>query len=150
MPKLDNRGIIAAATIGFYIPPAILTLFLLIRYALRRDAGWLWLFIFSLCTLIKTLPWLCVAIPPSSSNSRWCSARGCWNARNKHWFIHCIIYHPICCTFLLDVIYPWFPWDGVSSTSVSAGEITSMLNSTSSADFEPSAIILGSSVIWES
>jgi len=49
MPKLDNRGIIAAATIGFYIPPAILTLFLLIRYALRRDAGWLWLFIFSLC-----------------------------------------------------------------------------------------------------
>ena len=27
MPKLDNRGIIAAATIGFYIPPAILTYF---------------------------------------------------------------------------------------------------------------------------
>ena len=49
MPKLDNRGIIAAATIGFYLPPTILTLFLLIRYALRRDAGWLWLFIFSLC-----------------------------------------------------------------------------------------------------
>ncbi|KAF5355731.1 hypothetical protein D9756_004029 [Leucocoprinus leucothites] len=48
MPKLDNRGIIAAATIGFYLPPAILTLLLLIRYALRRDAGWLWLFIFSL------------------------------------------------------------------------------------------------------
>ena len=56
MPKLDNRGIIAAATIGFYIPPAILTLFLLIRYALRRDAGWLWLFIFSLCMWINLHP----------------------------------------------------------------------------------------------
>lgn len=50
MPKLDNRGIIAAATIGFYLPPAVLTLLLLIRYTLRRDAGWLWLFIFSLGT----------------------------------------------------------------------------------------------------
>lgn len=49
MPKLDSRGIIAAATIGFYLPPTILTLFLLVRYALRRDAGWLWLFIFPLC-----------------------------------------------------------------------------------------------------
>lgn len=56
MPKLDNRGIIAVGTIGFYIPPVILTLFLLIRYALRRDAGWLWLFIFSLCTWINLHP----------------------------------------------------------------------------------------------
>ncbi|KAJ3575921.1 hypothetical protein NP233_g797 [Leucocoprinus birnbaumii] len=51
MPKLDNRGIIAAATIAFYVPPAILTLLLLIRYALRRDAGWLWVFIFSLARI---------------------------------------------------------------------------------------------------
>lgn len=50
MPTLDNRGIIAAATIGFYAPVAILTLLLLFRYALRRDAGWLFLFIFSLGT----------------------------------------------------------------------------------------------------
>lgn len=50
MPNLDNRGIIAAATIGFYLPPAALTLLLITRYALRRDAGWLWLFIFSLRT----------------------------------------------------------------------------------------------------
>lgn len=48
MPKLDQRGIIAAATIGFYAPVAVLTLLLLFRYALRRDAGWLFLFIFSL------------------------------------------------------------------------------------------------------
>lgn len=48
MPKLDQRGIIAAATIGFYAPVAVLTLLLLYRYALRRDAGWLFLLIFSL------------------------------------------------------------------------------------------------------
>ncbi|KAF9454997.1 hypothetical protein P691DRAFT_691235 [Macrolepiota fuliginosa MF-IS2] len=51
MPKLDQRGIIAAATIGCYAPVAILTLLLLLRYALRRDAGWLFLFIFSLARM---------------------------------------------------------------------------------------------------
>ncbi|XP_006454590.1 hypothetical protein AGABI2DRAFT_182557 [Agaricus bisporus var. bisporus H97] len=51
MPKLGNRGIIAIATIGFYAPVAILTLVLLVRYALRRDAGWLFLFIFSLARM---------------------------------------------------------------------------------------------------
>lgn len=48
MPRLDQRGIIAAVTIGCYAPVAALTLLLLFRYALRRDAGWLFLFIFSL------------------------------------------------------------------------------------------------------
>jgi hypothetical protein len=48
MAKLENRGIIAVAMIGFYAPVAILTLVLLFRYALRRDAGWFFLFVFSL------------------------------------------------------------------------------------------------------
>ncbi|KAJ7102315.1 hypothetical protein B0H15DRAFT_814116 [Mycena belliarum] len=47
MPKLDTRGIIAAAQLGAYFPIAALSLFLVIRYALRRDAGWLFTFIFS-------------------------------------------------------------------------------------------------------
>jgi len=48
MPILDTRGKLAAAQIGFYVPVAALTLLLVIRYALRRDAGWLFLFIFSI------------------------------------------------------------------------------------------------------
>jgi hypothetical protein len=55
MSKLDNRGIIAAAMIGFYAPVAILTLVLLVRYTLRRDAGWLFLFIFSLSMVSSVL-----------------------------------------------------------------------------------------------
>ncbi|KAJ7042615.1 hypothetical protein C8F04DRAFT_1076532 [Mycena alexandri] len=48
MPTLDTRGIIAAAQLAAYVPIAGLSLFLTIRYALRRDAGWLFLFLFSL------------------------------------------------------------------------------------------------------
>jgi len=48
MATLDTRGKIAAAEIGFYAPPALLCGYLVFRYALRRDAGWLFLFIFSL------------------------------------------------------------------------------------------------------
>jgi len=48
MPKLDTRGDISAATIAFYVPVAALTLALTIRYGLRRDAGWIFLFVFSL------------------------------------------------------------------------------------------------------
>jgi hypothetical protein len=47
MPALDNVGKIAAAQIAFYTPIAAITLFLIFRYAFRRDAGWFWLFIFS-------------------------------------------------------------------------------------------------------
>ncbi|KAJ7919048.1 hypothetical protein B0H13DRAFT_2230951 [Mycena leptocephala] len=47
MPSLDTRGIIAAAQLGGYVPIAALSLYLTIRYALRRDAGWLFMFIFS-------------------------------------------------------------------------------------------------------
>ncbi|KAF8640849.1 hypothetical protein AX17_000497 [Amanita inopinata Kibby_2008] len=35
MPSLDSRGIVAAAQIGFYVPVAVITVALLIRYALR-------------------------------------------------------------------------------------------------------------------
>ncbi|KAJ7462767.1 hypothetical protein B0H11DRAFT_2054271 [Mycena galericulata] len=48
MPSLDTRGIIAAAQLGGYVPIAVLSAFLVIRYALRRDAGWLFMLIFSL------------------------------------------------------------------------------------------------------
>ena len=44
---LDERGKIAAAQIAFYAPIAGLTLYLVFRYALRRDAGWLFLSLFS-------------------------------------------------------------------------------------------------------
>ena len=49
MPPLDVRRKIAAAQIAFYAPIAIFTLFLIHRYAFRRDAGWLFLCLFSLC-----------------------------------------------------------------------------------------------------
>ncbi|KAF7306597.1 Dienelactone hydrolase family protein [Mycena indigotica] len=48
MPSLDTRGIIAAAQLGAYTPIAAVSLYLTIRYALRRDAGWIFLMIFSL------------------------------------------------------------------------------------------------------
>ncbi|KAF8912948.1 hypothetical protein CPB84DRAFT_490748 [Gymnopilus junonius] len=48
MPKLDTRGILAAAEIAFYAPITAITLFLIFRYAFRRDAGWFFLFIFSI------------------------------------------------------------------------------------------------------
>jgi hypothetical protein len=47
MSTLNTRGKIAAAQIAFYTPIAAITLFLIFRYAFRRDAGWFWLFIFS-------------------------------------------------------------------------------------------------------
>jgi hypothetical protein len=47
MPTLDNRGKIAAAQIAFYTPVALIAVFLIFRYAFRRDAGWFWLFMFS-------------------------------------------------------------------------------------------------------
>lgn len=47
MPTLDTRGKIAGAEIGFYVPIAVITLLLIFRYVLRRDAGWLFLFAFS-------------------------------------------------------------------------------------------------------
>jgi hypothetical protein len=47
MPALDAIGKIAAAQIAFYTPVAAITLFLIFRYAFRRDGGWFWLFIFS-------------------------------------------------------------------------------------------------------
>jgi len=47
MPTLDTRGKIAAAELAFYAPITALSLFLIFRYAFRRDAGWFFLFIFS-------------------------------------------------------------------------------------------------------
>ncbi|KAJ7275426.1 hypothetical protein B0H12DRAFT_1087272 [Mycena haematopus] len=47
MPTLDTRGIIAAAQLGGYVPIAVVSLFFVVRYALRRDAGFLFMSIFS-------------------------------------------------------------------------------------------------------
>ncbi|GLB36508.1 hypothetical protein LshimejAT787_0307960 [Lyophyllum shimeji] len=47
MPTLDIHGKLAAAQIGFYAPIAVFTIMLVWRYAFRRDAGWLFLLIFS-------------------------------------------------------------------------------------------------------
>ncbi|TFK76737.1 hypothetical protein BDN72DRAFT_754967 [Pluteus cervinus] len=47
-PKIDTRGIIAAGELVVYLPIAATSLYLFIRYGLRRDAGWLFLSIFSL------------------------------------------------------------------------------------------------------
>ncbi|KAH9486689.1 hypothetical protein JR316_0000754 [Psilocybe cubensis] len=53
MPQLDTRGQIAAAQIAFYAPIAIITFILVIKYALRRDAGWFFLFLFSIARLAQ-------------------------------------------------------------------------------------------------
>jgi len=47
MRTLDLHGKLAAAQIGFYAPIVVFTIILVWRYAFRRDAGWLFLFIFS-------------------------------------------------------------------------------------------------------
>ncbi|KAF8078239.1 hypothetical protein FPV67DRAFT_1775489 [Lyophyllum atratum] len=47
MPALDLHGKLAAAQIGFYTPIVVFTIYLVWRYAFRRDAGWLFLFVFS-------------------------------------------------------------------------------------------------------
>ncbi|TFK30731.1 hypothetical protein FA15DRAFT_662763 [Coprinopsis marcescibilis] len=46
--SLDIRGKLAAAQLAFYAPIAGLTGYLVFRYALRRDAGWLFLCLFSM------------------------------------------------------------------------------------------------------
>ncbi|KAF7320041.1 Dienelactone hydrolase family protein [Mycena kentingensis (nom. inval.)] len=51
MPSLDTRGIIAAVQIAAYSLIAVPCLYLTFRYALRRDAGWIFLLIFSLARI---------------------------------------------------------------------------------------------------
>ncbi|TEB39072.1 hypothetical protein FA13DRAFT_1656266 [Coprinellus micaceus] len=50
---LDTFGKIAAAQLAFFFPIAVLTAFLTVRYQLRRDAGWLFLCIFSLARVTQ-------------------------------------------------------------------------------------------------
>lgn len=45
---LDDHGKLAAATIAFYVPYFAIALFLTLRHGFRRDAGWIFLLIFSL------------------------------------------------------------------------------------------------------
>ncbi|KAJ3549282.1 hypothetical protein NMY22_g941 [Coprinellus aureogranulatus] len=50
---LDTYGKIAAAQLAFFFPIALLTGFLVFRYQLRRDAGWLFLCLFSLARVAQ-------------------------------------------------------------------------------------------------
>jgi hypothetical protein len=47
MAKIDVYGKLAAAEIAFYVPLAIATFFLTLRYGFRRDAGWIFMLVFS-------------------------------------------------------------------------------------------------------
>ncbi|GAW01405.1 hypothetical protein F5879DRAFT_874239 [Lentinula edodes] len=47
-PSLDIRGDIAAAQLAFYAPIAIITFFLTVRHAFEKDAGFFFLFFFSI------------------------------------------------------------------------------------------------------
>ncbi|EAU92636.1 hypothetical protein CC1G_01681 [Coprinopsis cinerea okayama7 len=49
--SLDTRGKIAAAQLAFYAPIAGISSYLVVRYALRRDAGWLFLSLFSMARM---------------------------------------------------------------------------------------------------
>jgi hypothetical protein len=46
--SLNDTGKMAAAEIGFYAPIAGISGYLVFRYALRRDAGWLFLTLFAM------------------------------------------------------------------------------------------------------
>jgi hypothetical protein len=47
MPSLDAFGKLAAATIVFYVPILVITVTLVLRHGFKRDAGWIFLSIFS-------------------------------------------------------------------------------------------------------
>jgi hypothetical protein len=52
MPTLDVFGQLAAATIAFYIPILVITITLVLRHGFRRDAGWIFLLIFSIVRIL--------------------------------------------------------------------------------------------------
>ncbi|KAJ4496223.1 hypothetical protein C8J55DRAFT_553949 [Lentinula edodes] len=47
-PSLDIRGDITAAQLAFYAPIAIITFFLTVRHTFEKDAGFFFLFFFSI------------------------------------------------------------------------------------------------------
>jgi len=49
--SLDIRGKVAAGELGVYVPIAAVACFLVFKHALRRDAGWLFLAIFSMARI---------------------------------------------------------------------------------------------------
>lgn len=56
MPSLDGFGKLAPPVIVFYIPIFIVTLILVLRHGFKRDAGWIFLLIFSISTSLCTVP----------------------------------------------------------------------------------------------
>jgi hypothetical protein len=61
MPKLDVYGDIQAAVIAFYFPILILTLVYTARYGFSRDAGWTFLFTFSVGKMNRDHP-VCISL----------------------------------------------------------------------------------------
>lgn len=51
MPTLDNLGKISAATMVLYIPILIIAAILVFRHGFTRDAGWIFIAIFSFSKL---------------------------------------------------------------------------------------------------
>ena len=51
MPSLNTYGKIDAATMAFYLPVFAISLVLVFRHGIKRDAGWIFLCIFSLSKL---------------------------------------------------------------------------------------------------
>jgi len=52
MPSLDGFGKLAPPVIVFYIPIFIVTLILVLRHGFKRDAGWIFLLIFSIIRIL--------------------------------------------------------------------------------------------------
>ncbi|KAE9395924.1 hypothetical protein BT96DRAFT_966611 [Gymnopus androsaceus JB14] len=50
-PSLDIRGDIGAAQLAFYVPIAVITFFFTVRHAFEKDAGYFFLFFFSLARI---------------------------------------------------------------------------------------------------
>lgn len=66
-PPLGIHGKIAAAEVAFWVPLAIYTLVLTIRYGFRKDAGWFFLFLFSLTRVAAGALTIAIDLGASSS-----------------------------------------------------------------------------------
>ena len=119
MPALDNVGKIAAAQIAFYTPVAAITLFLIFRYAFRRDAGWFWLFIFSAgnSTAFYAILFCFIEMGLSSTNCQW-GSHHCRRIAVADQPATSRIYLGVCWTSPSVTVIIRFPWYGVSVISV--------------------------------
>ena len=118
MPHLDTRGIISAVEIAFYTPIAFLTLYLVYRYAFRRDAGWLFLSIFSMGKFVNSCNIISLKLlNKCSSDSRRSLARSRGDATNQNTSIFCRVYHGPSSTNYAVIVNAWVSRDGVCSVA---------------------------------